>query len=533
MKLAAVVLPALFLFGAAAALSQEPNLNGKIKHVIVVIQENRTPDNIFGSNVNFEAYVNLTNTGLNGSVTGGTTTLTVAPLETCYDLGHKYEDFQDMWHNGAMDGAWDVGVYPPSGCTALSNPQYKFADPNEVKPYFDIATQFGFANYMFQTNQGPSFPAHQFLFSGTSAPVSDDGYYQYWFASGNPVLPASPAGCLGPTTNLVPQVTNLGTYPYSEVGGWTPDELSPTPPATYPCYRHNSIATVLDAASPKISWRYYTNDHTSLWTAPNALEDICEPSGNTAGGICTGSDFVNDVVEERVQTVKAHPAIILEDIQNCHLQQVSFVTPDGAWSDHSGAQNPVDYGPSWVAAIVNGIGQGINGKTCGYWANTVILITWDDWGGWYDHVNPDPIHLGYSDGSGYNYVYGFRVPLLVVSAYSPPQPPGQGYVSGAWTGGLQPTSCTTPQYCHDFGSILNFIEFVFGKGGVPLGPISVSPAYADSLAQDATCGSACPYALSDFFNFSQAASGFTQISAPHDANFFLNYTGQSQPPDND
>lgn len=51
---------------------------------------------------------------------------------------------------------------------------------SDVQPYFDIATNYGFANYMFQTNEGPSFPAHQFLFTGTSAPVAphdSNGYY--------------------------------------------------------------------------------------------------------------------------------------------------------------------------------------------------------------------------------------------------------------------------------------------------------------------------------------------------------------------
>ena len=66
-------------------------------------------------------------------------------------------------------------------------------------------------------------------------------------------------------------------------------------------------------------------------------------------------------------------------------------------------------GPSWVAAIVNAIGNSP------YWSNTAIIIVWDDWGGWYDHVPPPP---RLADGTkwGAGYVYGFRVPLIVVSA---------------------------------------------------------------------------------------------------------------------
>jgi phospholipase C len=92
----------------------------------------------------------------------------------------------------------------------------------------------------------------------------------------------------------------------------------------------------------------------------------------------------------------------------------------------------------------------------------VILVTWDDWGGYYDHVPPLDCgpgqNCGYPNGTGTQYVYGFRVPLMAISAYAvqTAQPPAQytGYVSN------------TP---HDFGSILNFIEWTFGTGGTFLG----------------------------------------------------------------
>lgn len=81
--------------------------------------------------------------------------------------------------------------------------------------------------------------------------------------------------------------------------------------------------------------------------------------------------------------------------------------PDGRYSDHPAVND--GSGPSWVAAILNAIG------TSQYWSNTTIFITWDDWGGFYDHVAP-PIYNSYE--------YGFRVPLIAVSAYAKP-----GYVS--------------------------------------------------------------------------------------------------------
>lgn len=104
--------------------------------------------------------------------------------------------------------------------------------------------------------------------------------------------------------------------------------------------------------------------------------------------------------------------------------------PDGRWSDH--ANDNTGLGPSWVAAIVNAIG-GFN-NNCGYWQNTAIVIAWDDWGGWFDHE--PPVVLAGNQG---DYQYGFRVPLIVVSAYTP-----RGYINN-----VNP---------HDFGSILRMVR---------------------------------------------------------------------------
>jgi len=96
-----------------------------------------------------------------------------------------------------------------------------------------------------------------------------------------------------------------------------------------------------------------------------------------------------------------------------------------------------------VAAIVNAIGNSSSSDGgAEYWKDTAILVTWDDWGGWYDHE--PPTQLNYPEGG---YQYGFRVPLIVVSAYTP-----KHYINN-----MQ----------HDFGSILRFIESNFGiKKGI-------------------------------------------------------------------
>jgi hypothetical protein len=134
---------------------------------------------------------------------------------------------------------------------------------------------------------------------------------------------------------------------------------------------------------------------------------MCGPNVPPPNGTaCTGSDWVNHVV-----IYNGHnPAPILTDITNNQLPAVSWVIAAGKNSDHAGNQNDLR-GPSWVASIVNAIGNS------SYWANTAIIVTWDDWGGWYDHVPPPQV---IADGTswGSDYVYGFRVPLIVISPYA-------------------------------------------------------------------------------------------------------------------
>ena len=183
---------------------------------------------------------------------------------------------------------------------------------------------------------------------------------------------------------------------------------------------------------------------------------------------------------------------MLKDIGACQLANVSWVTPIGQNSDHAGSRIATG-GPSWVASVVNAIG---NDKTCeggaGYRSDTAILITWDDWGGWYDHEAP--IILPGSQG---DYQYGFRVPLLVVSAYTPP-----ALVNNARL---------------DFGSILKFIESVFNIKEGSLG-------FADERANGDLHG---------FFDFTTRPRQFKAIAAPLDANFFINDKRPPEPPDND
>jgi phospholipase C len=200
---------------------------------------------------------------------------------------------------------------------------------------------------------------------------------------------------------------------------------------------------------------------------------MCVP--DSTGTNCTGKDWIDHVV--------INPPQVLTDISSGQLPAVSWVIPDGKASDHALSND--GSGPSWVASVVNAIG------TSQYWANTAIIITWDDWGGWYDHVAPPQL-------SGNSYEYGFRVPLIVVSPYAKP-----GYIS---------------HVTHDFGSVLKFIESVFG-----LPTIDPAVGYADSRADD----------LSDCFDFNQSPLSFKAVPTKRNADYFLNDTRPPTDPDDD
>jgi hypothetical protein len=293
------ILRILLLSVSIAATFANAQTLPTFQHIIVLMQENRTPDNLFGSNPTFVPGVDLAN----------------APnavqwcLGACFNPDHSHGGWEGMWNHGNGNGGVcsnKFGNDCGDGSSTItycngevvnhdlfvpSCPQETYVsgtyDNSVVSPYFDIATKYGFANYFFQSSQGPSMPAHQFLFSGTSAPdaVVNQGHWNY-FEAENPKN-TKDTGCTALATQTVQLVDKSG----SENGN----------PAIFPCFHHNSLPTLLDNAVPQVSWRYYgstqpgSSSPSGIWTAPNAIYDICMPLNGTKN-VCTGYDWVNDVV---------------------------------------------------------------------------------------------------------------------------------------------------------------------------------------------------------------------------------------------
>jgi phospholipase C len=191
---------------------------------------------------------------------------------------------------------------------------------------------------------------------------------------------------------------------------------------SYPCYAVSSLPAQLSAAG--VTWRYYSA--AQVWDTPSYIRALAGSS----------SDIHN-------------PYQFITDVQNGAMPSVAWVTPSGGESDHPPA--PLEPAENFVAKMVNAVMQSK------YWASTAIFVTWDDWGGFYDHVAPPVL-----DGVG----LGPRVPLIVISPYARP-----GYIS---------------HQQGEFASLMKFVEKDFGIA---------------SLGQrDAVSGTSD---LMDFFNFSQ------------------------------
>ena len=459
------------------------------RHIIVIFQENRTPDNFFqglcvppfGSSTSCSTtptatqYNIQTRDWLDRHSSTGVTQPSPLPLVTDYDLYHMHWAWLvqcDKDINGAcmMDGVGDIPCRPASACIGVPHPQFRYVDNSDgiLNPYLQLATQYGWANYMFQTNQGPSFPAHQFIFGATSAPgLKED--HAGTFASANPLGSGNEAGCAADPGAAVQLIDAFGVE----------DPVN----TMFPCFEHQTMSDLLDRKG--ISWKYYSPGPNGIWTAPNAISHICRAKGQA----CTGPLWHNNV--------DLKPADVLTDISNCQLRQVSWVIPTGDNSDHSG--DTTGGGPSWVASIVNAIGNSWtnSGHQCDYWGNhtqdsTAILITWDDWGGWYDHEPPQL--LGFPEGA---YQYGFRIPLIVVSAYTPVH--------------------LINNEQHDFGSMIRFVQHNFG---IREGALS----FADSRATTD---------LTAFFKLQKAPRAFKTIIAPKGAEFFINDTRPANDPDDE
>ena len=352
----------------------------RIKHVVVIVQENRSVDNLFNGFPNAD-------TVRFGSTHDGAVALRAVDLAYPADVDHQHRAWLTEYDQGRMDG-WDRVATQPGQIYA--DFPYAFVPRREVEPYWQMALQYTFADRTFQSNTGPSFPAHLYLVAGESA-----------FSANNPnhIETSRYAwGCDSPPDATVSVIASSG-------------EEEPGP---FPCYNFPTLADTMDERG--VSWRYYA------------------PALDRVGGIWSAFDAIKHIrYGPGWSNVVSPETTVLADANAGKLPDVSWVVPTASNSDHPFPLRKTNYdlgivgqhGPQWVASVVNAIGSGPQ------WKDTAIVVVWDDWGGWYDHVAPPQL-----DRMG----LGFRVPMIVISPYA-----RKHYVS---------------HVRHEFGSIVRFIENV-------------------------------------------------------------------------
>jgi phospholipase C len=330
-----------------------------IKRVIYLMMENRSFDNLFGA---FP--------GANGASTGAMLGQEVPLLRSPHwlpgDLPHDRAAHLNNVNGGAYDG-FGIGMF--------GNPwAYTRFDEDQVPGYWQMARDYVLCDNVYASVAGPSYPNHFFFVAGQSGgtidnpenievrQLEDGGTFKSW-------------GCDAVGDDVFVLVKD-------ERGNLTKHDS---------CFTFRTVPEQLEEIG--VSWAYYSaspGQSGYFWNALNGIEAVFH------------SDLWRD---ERIRPVDR----LRRDIREGRLPAVTWITPRFELSDHP--PESVCFGQNWVADVVNEVMQSDG------WEHTAIFLTWDEWGGLYDHVAPpEPDDLG----------LGFRVPMLVVSPYAPP-----GYVDDA------------------------------------------------------------------------------------------------------
>jgi phospholipase C len=377
-----------------------------IAHVIVLLQENRSFNNLF---MGFPGAETAT-TGLckpaRWCPPSGKLPIKSVTLESTNvfgqgtDISHSHGAFEVECDPNAsnvcqMDGfdliTFGQALYGPPAKTY----PYRAVKRSETKAYWDFAKQYAIADHMFFTDTASSFIAHQEIISGTVRLNSKESLTDQ--------PDATPWGCDAPPSTVTAIILKNGHV--EEFGG------------PFPCFtQYATMADLLDAAN--VSWNFYVDPYKGK-------------GADFSGAVWNGFDAIKKVRygPDWTTHISRPNTNFFSDLKNGTLPSVSWVIPSLADSDHPASG--CNHGPRWITSVVNAVGKSK------YWSNTAVLVMWDDWGGWYDSVPPPQI----------NYTsLGFRVPMIVISPFAKRH--------------------TVVHTEYNFGSVLKFIEQTFGLGSL-------------------------------------------------------------------
>jgi phospholipase C len=354
---------------------------------------------IIKENRTFDEYFG-TYPGAYGATTATLSTGEVVPLGHTpdfmpRDLPHDWDNANQSIDYGRMD-KFDA----QTGCNV--NGDYLCItqmQQSDIPNYWTYAGSFALADQAFSSIHSDSMPNHLYTVAAQSGGVISN-------PNSNTAV-----GCNSPPGTTV---TAMNTEGYTS--------------SIYPCFQFSTLANSLQNAG--LSWKYYApapGQSGSEWSILNTIDSIYNTS--LWNNVVPNSQFVTDAA-------------------NGTLPAVSWMTPPAIDSEHPKGRSTC-YGENWTVSMINAIMQGPQ------WGSTAIILAWDDYGGFYDHVAPPVVDI---------YGLGSRVPMIIISPYAV-----QGYISH-----------TT----YEFSSVLKTIEERFG-----LPPLTDRDADANDLL--------------DSFNFTQ------------------------------
>jgi phospholipase C len=316
--------------GSLASIHRHAS-SGKIQHIVIIVQENRSFNNLF------YGFPGAKTVKYGYNTSGEKITLAPVGLETTWDIEHQLAGFL-----AACNG---TGSYPGTDCqmngfdneywgcgSSCPNAPYSYVPHSETKPYFFMGKHYVLADQMYASNvDASSFISHQYIVAGQASSAFD--------------YPSSSWGCEGSSRDKIATLNQDRQY-----GSNIPM-----------CFNNNTLGAEMDAAG--LSWAYYASavyGDGGIWSAYQNIAPIYN-----------GPDWSSDVISPQTN--------FFSDVSSGKLRSLSWVTPTCENSDHAGCGSKT--GPAWVASLVNAIG------TSKYWDSTAIFIFWDDYGGWYD---PEP-----------------------------------------------------------------------------------------------------------------------------------------------
>ncbi len=425
--------------GGAAHTAKLP-----VKNVVFFVKENRTFDVYFGK---FP--------GANGADAGVTCDGGTVPLQRLLDrsspdISHAWDAALLAYNDGGMNCfdqiPKDAG-YPGGGPLG-----YQVADEADIPNYWTLAKTFVLSDNFYSSLHGPSFPNHLYTIAATSGGVTDNPN------GSDKTLPPAPqvGACTSVTDCPDPGEAGLepsDVKPYTVASGIWGCDADPKVRVRvldeegefediYPCLDFQTLGDELDTAG--VTWKMYA-------PVEGAYDGGFQGSG---GYIWTVYDAIRHMRDSPAWAAHVVPIDdFATDAKNGTLPSVSWISTPTPVSEHTPAS--VCTGENWSVSLLQALAAGPQ------WSQSAVFLTWDDFGGFYDHVPPTQVDV---------YGFGFRVPLLVVSPWA--------------KGG------TIDHQRAEFSSVLKFIETDFD-----LPPLTARDMNAIDMTQDFDFTKTTPLAL--------------------------------------